>query len=259
MIVWGFDPMKPYYPALIGLLKSTQPEGGNLLEIGCGEGAFLVYAKQNGLRFSGYDIHEHAGLDGGRASRLHHRLTRAGIPSEDARFVGSEEPIPRDTASVDGALSIQVLEHVADLGQLFREIQRVLKPGGTAIHYFPTRRILIDPHSGVPFCHWSQTWRRRLLRVGAFLGKYPAYRKTRGYSHGQFVEEFDRYLERMVHYRSLAEIVELSKACGLSTQLTCLLPARFGAHLHSVCQFFTSVVLIQRKSVCAAGSRLCAA
>ena len=56
--------------------------------------------------------------------------------------------------------------------------------------------------------------------------------------------------ERLVHYRSIAEIVELSKACGLTTQLTCLSPARFGAQLHSVCQFFTSIVLIQRKPGC---------
>jgi SAM-dependent methyltransferase len=240
--------MKPYYPALVGLLRATYPRGGNLLEIGCGEGAFIVYARQNGLRFCGYDIHEHAGLDGGRATRLRSQLSRAGISPEDVTFVGSREPIPSGAETVDVALSIQVLEHVADMGNLFREIQRVLRVGGTAIHYFPTQRILIDPHSGVPFCHWSQKWRRVLLDVGALLGKYPSYRKNRGYSRAQFVEEFDGYLERLVHYRSIAEIVALSKASGLTAQLTCLSPARFGAQLHAVCQFFTSIVLIQRKT-----------
>ena len=39
----------------------------------------------------------------------------------------------------------------------FAQQSRVLKPGGLAIHHFPTVESLVDPHSGVPFGHWSRS------------------------------------------------------------------------------------------------------
>ena len=46
-------------------------------------------------------------------------------------------PIPLADASVDAILCTQVLEHVADFDQVWGEMQRVLRPGGTLIVTVP--------------------------------------------------------------------------------------------------------------------------
>ncbi len=46
--------------------------------------------------------------------------------------------IPFESARFDIVFSSHVLEHVKDLGALMREIQRVLKPEGVAIHVVPS-------------------------------------------------------------------------------------------------------------------------
>jgi SAM-dependent methyltransferase len=51
-------------------------------------------------------------------------------------FDGRQIPFP--DASFDVVFSSNVLEHVPDLAQMHREIRRVLKPDGYAIHVLPT-------------------------------------------------------------------------------------------------------------------------
>ena len=50
-----------------------------------------------------------------------------GLPEDD---VGVGEALPYGDASFDAVVCVDVLEHVADLAQVIREIARVLKPGG---------------------------------------------------------------------------------------------------------------------------------
>jgi len=44
-----------------------------------------------------------------------------------------------------------VLEHVMDPMRLLRELHRVMRPGACALHIFPARYSLIEPHTYVPF------------------------------------------------------------------------------------------------------------
>src|SRR5207302_1342424 len=56
---------------------------------------------------------------------------------------------PADT--FDLVVSTSVLEHVMDVDPVMAEIARVLKPGGVALHLYPTkRRFWIEPHMFVP-------------------------------------------------------------------------------------------------------------
>jgi SAM-dependent methyltransferase len=88
---------------------------GELLDIGCGAKPYRALAK-NVDRYIGMDI-------------------EAG-PDVDLVLVPGQ-PIPLPDASVDAILCTQVLEHVADFGQVWSEIHRVLRPGGRLIATVP--------------------------------------------------------------------------------------------------------------------------
>jgi SAM-dependent methyltransferase len=53
-------------------------------------------------------------------------------------------------ATFDCVFSDQVFEHVLDQPTAFREIVRILKPGGVSVHVIPAKWQLIEPHIKVP-------------------------------------------------------------------------------------------------------------
>jgi SAM-dependent methyltransferase len=59
--------------------------------------------------------------------------------------------LPFDDNTFDLIISEQVLEHVMDQVGLLRELHRVMRPGGCAVHVFPGRYSPIEPHIYVPF------------------------------------------------------------------------------------------------------------
>ncbi len=97
--------------------------GKRLLDIGCGVGAFLHEAKQNGFEVLGIE------------------------PEESARAIADEKygvkvlPVPEFTqiadASRDAITLWHVLEHVEDLDLYWTNFQRILAPGGTLIIAVP--------------------------------------------------------------------------------------------------------------------------
>jgi len=239
--------VKSYYPTITSLIASCP---GTLLEIGSGEGEFLVHAQQQGQwEVHGCDVREHAGLDGDRRSRAEARLGAAGIPVDRYRWLNAGEPLPFREASVDVVVSIQTLEHVADPDRLFGEIARVLRPGGVALHYFPSAERIIDPHSGIPFVHREGRDRERLIRRFSRLGigKYRRYARERGASLDDFVREFSEYLETLCHFRTLDAYIELSRRHALEYEIFGPPPLPRSAALARLCARFTSIYLWQEK------------
>jgi ubiquinone/menaquinone biosynthesis C-methylase UbiE len=59
--------------------------------------------------------------------------------------------------------------------QSLAEIKRVLKPGGTSLHIFPSRYCPIEPHVFVPFAGIIQAY--AYLAFWAFLGIRNSYQK----------------------------------------------------------------------------------
>lgn len=81
--------------------------GDRLVDMGCGDMPYRETVQGSGATYIGAD------LDGG-----------------DVR-IGDDGRVDLPDASADAVLSVQVLEHVFDLGAYFREIQRLLRPDGT--------------------------------------------------------------------------------------------------------------------------------
>ncbi|SEH11709.1 class I SAM-dependent methyltransferase [Thermoleophilum album] len=96
--------------------------GGTLLDVGCGDGSWTLEVA------SRTEASHVIGLDG--SSPLISAASKRGI---DARLSELAEEWPLPEHSVDIVHSNQVIEHLSDTDHFFREIRRVLKPGGYAI------------------------------------------------------------------------------------------------------------------------------
>lgn len=75
------------------------------------------------------------------------------IPSErtDLRLNWRDLVMPYPDHSFDFVFSTEVMEHISDHESVLRELQRIMKPDGMAVHSFPSRYRLIEPHINVPF------------------------------------------------------------------------------------------------------------
>lgn len=240
--------MKSYFPDFLNMLKVNK---GDLLEIGSGEGDFLIYASQNsGFKVQGYDVIEHAGLDSTRKTRVKNKLINAGLNEQNYIWLSNKDILPFKEASFNVIVSIQTLEHIKNAEATFSEIQRLLKPGGIALHYFPSAEILIDPHSGLPLVHKFPTKRRELLKLFSFLGlgKYKKYSKKYNYSKKEFINEFDDYLSNRCFFRKLNYYTSLSEKNGLHSWYCPPPPLNNFSFITKLISYFTSVYLYQKKS-----------
>jgi len=101
-------------PTLLALLDDV-----TVADLGCGTGAML--AALSGVRAIGVD-REPAMLE----------VARKRVPDADLRC-GRLDDLPIEDDELDAALLVLVLHHVEDLGLVFSELRRVLKPWGRAI------------------------------------------------------------------------------------------------------------------------------
>lgn len=91
---------------------------GRLLEIGCGDGDFLVEAEAAGFHVTGVEYAPAA------CAQARARLARGTI------VCGELETAGLDAAQFDRCVLSDVIEHVRDPLAFLREIHRLLKPGG---------------------------------------------------------------------------------------------------------------------------------
>jgi len=204
------------------------PSPVRLLDVGFGEGDLLLTAHEwfrarwpdVELNLAGYEVSEQAGTIEGRVEQARARLAVAlgGAPadgSERLRVVGESDGIPFESGSFDLVVSNQVIEHVRDLDLLFREVARVLAPGGVSIHFFPARETWIECHVGLPLVHRCRDWDsaraaiRELSRLG--LGRW----RRDGGDLDAFSRWWADFFVRYAHYRPGREILARARACGL--------------------------------------------
>ncbi len=122
----GWRPATEVYEDLIR--QRLQP-GMRVLDLGCGRGGVLEQL--------GEAVSRPVGLDPDPVSLREHRLPK--LPRAAARA----EALPLHDASIDMLTCSWVLEHLPDPAVVFREIGRVLRPGGWFIFLTPNARSLI--------------------------------------------------------------------------------------------------------------------
>ena len=114
------------YANYLALMPVAGFDGRRVLDFGCGPGhdlvGFGVYSRP--ARLAGVDV----SASSVREART--RLALHGINAEVER-IEPGRPLPFDDHSFDHVHSSGVLHHVEDLPAAWREIRRVLRPGGT--------------------------------------------------------------------------------------------------------------------------------
>jgi SAM-dependent methyltransferase len=93
------------------------PNKGNLLEIGCAEGAFLEKMKQKGLTVVGLELNEEAAkIANTKGLEVHTQLI--------------QEYAATHAESQDWVCSFQVLEHISSVAEFLTAALQIVKPGG---------------------------------------------------------------------------------------------------------------------------------
>jgi ubiquinone/menaquinone biosynthesis C-methylase UbiE len=105
--------------------------GDRVLDLGCGDGPFLVEISALGATPIGVDVADAA-------------LARARRRAPDAELhrVEPDGPLPLPDRSVDAVWCSETLEHVADTARFLAEARRVLRPGGALAVTVPRVRRL---------------------------------------------------------------------------------------------------------------------
>lgn len=143
----------------IGRYRGTH--GGRLLEIGCGQGDFLVEAQRLGYDVTGVELSSSA------AKTAHERLGNGKI------ICGEIESVALGVGVFDVCALSDVIEHVRDPFAFLETIHRLLKPGGVLFIATPS----------------FDSWSARLLRQNwmEFKPEHLTYFDTNTIQHALFL------------------------------------------------------------------------
>ena len=109
------------------ILAKILPLSGHVLEIGTGKGRFLAALTKHADRITTLDVD----AEQQRAAKLHIRQTRAGC---GIRFVVHDAGhLPWPDASFDTVASVNTFHHLERPMRVFKEMLRVLRPGGKLV------------------------------------------------------------------------------------------------------------------------------
>lgn len=117
---WNYKAEKWEYSVA---LRSVKPNAA-VLDVGCGEGAFLKSALSQGARVRGLELNSDAAA----------KAAEHGIPVSGEMI---ESHADQNPATYDVIASFQVLEHVPNVQSFIAGCVKALKPGGTLIFGVP--------------------------------------------------------------------------------------------------------------------------
>lgn len=133
--------------------------GGRLLDVGCGEGIFTRELGRGFQEVHGIDVQENF------LARFRE------ISQGDSRFKVSNMSAAAMSFPdnfFDTIITIETLEHVADLPQTVAEICRVLRPGGELLITVPNRWFPFENH-GIRIGNWEKGGRIPLITYWPWL------------------------------------------------------------------------------------------
>lgn len=139
-------------------LGQFQP-GGRLLDVGCGDGVFTLELGKGFREVYGIDVQDDFIARFRETARDDPRFTILNLSAAAMSF---------PDAFFDTIVTIETLEHVADLPQTAAEICRVLRPGGELLITVPNRWFPFENH-GIRIGNWEKGGRIPLITYWPWL------------------------------------------------------------------------------------------
>jgi SAM-dependent methyltransferase len=199
----GVPRLRPNNLYLIEWMRRANHEGFRALDFGCGDGALVFNARNEGVDAYGAETY----YDGARPEDL--ELVRRFDPTTTIvrAIVNGRLPFPDEW--FDLIVANQVFEHLHDLRGTARELLRVLRPGGAVLSLFPTIGVVREGHLAVPLAHrlHKGSVRRRYYRLARNLSK-----RARRVDWGPGEEGVDKalsFLDHHVCYRTLGQFKDV--------------------------------------------------
>jgi SAM-dependent methyltransferase len=194
-----------------------------ILDAGCGEGFMIYYLNkflplfnvQKKFLIYGYDLVDHGvqqpGFEKNTFSYLSENAPEVDW-SQRIKLITSDEDWPFESNFFDIVISNQVLEHVWNHQQFFKEQNRVLKPKGFSHHIFPLKEVIMDGHAFLPAVHklnsWDAIYRKVKFYSSFGIGIYRKQKKEYGYDKDYFSKV---WADKIYHYCNYISYSEISK------------------------------------------------
>jgi SAM-dependent methyltransferase len=155
-----------------------------ILDFGCGNGQLVKELKQYGYDLYGADLY---------LTNNDEHLKKIQI---------DPYKLPFDNNYFDIIISTSVLEHAINTEECFKEIYRILKPSGYAMHMFPGKWYLpTEPHIYVPFINWLWPYCPKLwLMLWAIVGRRNNFQKGKPWK--QVYSENIKFCKQNLSYKS---------------------------------------------------------
>lgn len=165
-------------PEIVEFARFHEGKGKKVLEVGVGAATdFLQWAK-NGAELYGIDLTEEA------IGHATHRLELYGLKPKELK-VSDAENQPFDNDSFDLVYSWGVIHHSPDTPKAFKEIIRVLKPGGKARIMVYNRKSILAYFFWVKHALLKFKWN---LTVDEVLWNHMESFGTKGYTRNEIKE-----------------------------------------------------------------------
>ncbi|MBE7491572.1 MAG: class I SAM-dependent methyltransferase [Planctomycetes bacterium] len=177
----------------------------HVAEIGCGYGFVSALLAPMARRLRGFDIPEkYAGYVPGdyeNSTQIARLVVNGVLGIDRAEFAAAwPHALPCAEGELDLVFSMYVLEHIADLAPVARELARVVRPGGHAIHVVPST---VDMFFAYTRAQLSARYRGVLKgRLWRLLGRATPHTGT-GAVHPPLHSEFARSFEDQLRIYSL--------------------------------------------------------
>lgn len=126
-VLWGEGYLSPGGPEEVDrILAGLELAGKDVLDLGCGSGGITLHIAQRYApeHVTGFDVELPV------IQQARRRAARAGSTDRISFVQAAPHPLPFDDACFDVVFSKDALVHAPDKDAVFREIHRVLRPGG---------------------------------------------------------------------------------------------------------------------------------